>query len=237
MGENAPMSRAARLLELLQFLRRHRQPVQGAVLAQHMSVSLRTLYRDIATLQEQGAQIQGEAGLGYLLKPGFMLPPLMFSADELEALVLGSRWVAGRADARLAEAARDALAKISAVLPAEARFALDSNALLVGPAERAQGLAEEPRLALLREAIRNEFCITITYRDLKGRHSERRLWPFALGFFDKAQVLVAWCETRQAIRNFRTDRIEALQLSELRYPRPRQALLKEWQAQEGIPAQ
>ncbi|MDC8770982.1 helix-turn-helix transcriptional regulator [Roseateles albus] len=230
------MSRAARLLELLQLLRRHRHPIQGAALAQQMDVSLRTLYRDIATLQAQGAQIEGEAGVGYVLKPGFTLPPLMFKADELEALVLGSRWVAGRSDdAQLADAARSALAKISAVLPAELRHELDSSALLVGPGESLSG--PEQLMARLRSAMRNELKLTLQYRDLKGQASERVVWPFALGFFDSARVLVAWCEMRQAIRNFRVDRIGNMTVSSIRYPRSRQALLAEWRALEGIAPQ
>lgn len=228
------MSRAARLLELLQVLRRHRQPVAGAALAQQMGISLRTLYRDIASLQAQGAAIEGEAGLGYVLKPGFVLPPLMFTAEELEALVLGSRWVIKRGkDARLAEAAGRALDKISAVLPAEARHQLESHALLVGPASKA---AESPWLARLRAAIRDEQILCLTYRDLKGQLSERRIWPFALGYFDQVELVVAWCEQRQAVRNFRVDHIQALLDTGQRYPRPRQALLKEWKALEKIAA-
>lgn len=230
----AHMSRASRLLDLLQLLRRHRHPVSGADLATALSISLRTLYRDIATLQAQGAQIAGEAGVGYVLQPGFTLPPLMFTLDELEALGLGSRWVVARADARLADAAAQALAKISAVLPPGLRHELDSHALLVGPSSA--GSAADALLAGLREAIRGERKIAIGYRDLQGRESQRLLWPFALGFFDQVEVLVAWCELRQAIRNFRTDRILSLELSETRYPRRRQALLKEWRAQEGIPS-
>ena len=102
------MSRAERLLDLIQVLRRYRQPVSGQRLADELGVSIRTLYRDIATLQGQGAAIDGEAGLGYVLRPGFMLPPLMFTEEEIEALVLGSRWVAKRSDARLGSAARNA---------------------------------------------------------------------------------------------------------------------------------
>src|ERR1041384_3140845 len=108
------MSRSERLFNLLHVLRRHRRPVSGKVLADETGVSIRTLYRDIATLQAQGAHIEGEPGLGYMLRPGFMLPPLMFSEDELEALVLGSRWVEKQPDKRLALAARDALSKIVA---------------------------------------------------------------------------------------------------------------------------
>ncbi len=110
------MSRAERLLDLVQVLRRHRGPVSGRHLAETMGVSLRTLYRDIASLQAQGAAIEGEPGLGYVLRPGFTLPPLMFREEEIEALVLGMRWVATRTDGPLASAAGDALAKIAAVL-------------------------------------------------------------------------------------------------------------------------
>jgi predicted DNA-binding transcriptional regulator YafY len=100
------MSRAERLLSLIEILRRHRAPVSGGKLAEELGVSLRSLYRDIATLQGQGAPIEGEAGVGYILKPGFLLPPLMFSETEIEAIVLGSRWVAQRGDGELSTAAR-----------------------------------------------------------------------------------------------------------------------------------
>jgi predicted DNA-binding transcriptional regulator YafY len=209
--------------------------VTGAALAEELGVSIRTLYRDIATLQAQGARIDGASGLGYVLRPGFVLPPLMFSEEEVEALVLGSRWVADRADARLAMAARDALAKIAAVLPAEFRNDLESSALLVGPGERiAAGDAE---LLTIRRAIRSERKLDITYLDLKERSSARTIWPFALAFFDRARVVVAWCEMRQAFRHFRTDRITALTAAEQRYPRRRQALMKEWRDAQGFAAQ
>lgn len=226
------MSRSTRLLDLLQLLRRHRQPVSGADLARELDISLRTLYRDIATLQSQGANIDGAPGLGYVLQPGFTLPPLMFSADEVEALVLGSRWVAERGDTRLAAAAREALAKIAAVVPAPLRHELDSSALLVGPAgSPALGDAE---VTAIRQAIRGEHKLAIRYRDASDAASARTIWPFALGFFDRVRVVVAWCELRQAIRHFRTDRIVGLTLSDERYPRRRQALLKEWRLQEGL---
>ena len=229
------MSRSERLLQLLQLLRRHRRPVSGFFIAGELGVSLRTIYRDIASLQSQGACIDGAPGLGYVLKPGFTLPPLMFSTDEIDALVLGSRWVADKGDARLAEAARDALAKIASVLPVHLRHELDTAALLVGPgAPASTGDVEE---AAIRQAIRAEHKIEIRYRDAAAAGSVRTIWPFALGFFDQARVVVAWCELRQSIRHFRTDRIVGLSLSGDRYPRRRQALMKEWRAQEGIPEQ
>jgi predicted DNA-binding transcriptional regulator YafY len=110
-------SRSERLLALIQALRRHRRPVTARQLATELSVSVRTIYRDIETLVAQGASIAGEAGVGFVMRPGFMLPPLMFRDDEVEALMLGSRWVAQLPDAPLARAAADAVAKIMAVLP------------------------------------------------------------------------------------------------------------------------
>jgi predicted DNA-binding transcriptional regulator YafY len=228
------VSRAARLLDLIQLLRRYRQPVSGQVLADELGISIRTLYRDIATLQAQGAAIEGEAGLGYVLRPGFMLPPLMFSEEEIEALVLGSRWVAKRSDARLGLAARNALAKITAVLPPELRDDADDSSLLVGPG--APLSAGENALPAIRLAIRNERKIRITYRDDRLRETRRMIWPFALGYFDRVRIVAAWCELRCAVRHFRADRIVALEVSDIRYPRRRKVLLKEWRDAEGIPA-
>jgi predicted DNA-binding transcriptional regulator YafY len=229
------VARAERLLSLIQTLRRHRRPVSGAALAGELGISLRTLYRDIGTLKAQGASIDGEAGVGYLLRPGFMLPPLMFAEDEIEALVLGSRWVADRADAQLAGAARNALAKIAAVLPPKLRDDLDASTLLVGPGGKLP--AGDSDLATIRGAINAERKLAIVYRGPDGVETGRTIWPFALGFFDRARIVVAWCELRQGYRHFRTDRIAALTATDTRYPRRRQALLQEWQKIESIPPQ
>ena len=126
-------------------------------------------------------------GLGYILRPGFMLPPLMFTEEEIEALVLGSRWVAKRSDARLGLAARNALAKITAVLPEELRDDADNSSLLVGPGEPLS--AGENELPAIRQAIRNERKIAITYRDDKMRETRRTIWPFALGYFDRVRIV------------------------------------------------
>lgn len=226
------MARSERLLELLQVLRRYRQPVSGMKLAEEVGVSLRTLYRDIAALQAQGADIEGEPGIGYVLKPGFMLPPLMFSEDEIEAMVLGSRWVADRADDRLALAARNALAKIATVLPEDLRAGLDATNLLVGPGSFLSGDGID--LAVIRQAIRSERKLRLQYRDGAGAESERIVWPFALSYFDRVRVLLTWCELRENFRHFRTDRIADLAIIDTRYPRRRQALLQAWRKTEGI---
>lgn len=220
------MSRTERLFDLLQTLRGHRFPVTGSHLANGLGVSLRTLYRDIATLQRQGANIEGEPGLGYVLRPGFMLPPLMFTEEEIEALVLGSRWVSERADLQLSSAAKGALSKIASVLPQDLRTSLDTNSLMVGKSDQA-GI-EAIDLSQIRKAIRIEHKARIEYLDLKGNCSERTIWPVALGYFDHVRMLAGWCELRQEFRHFKTDRISALEISTERYPRRRQVLLKEW---------
>lgn len=227
------VARSERLLTLLQVLRRYRQPVSGRVLATETGVSLRTLYRDIASLQAQGALIEGEAGLGYVLKPGFMLPPMMFSPEEIEALVLGSRWVAKMADARLAAGAVDALEKIAAVLPFELREEIDNSTLLVAGPRRPEDKSD---LVLIRKAIRSEHILELSYEDEKGTPTQRRVWPFALGFFDSVRIMIAWCEMRQGFRHFRTDRIASATATDKRYPRRRSVLLKAWREEQGIPA-
>jgi predicted DNA-binding transcriptional regulator YafY len=208
--------------------------VTGQALASELGTSLRTLYRDIATLQGQGAPIEGEPGIGYVLRPGYLLPPLMFPPDEIEALVLGSRWVADRGDTRLAAAARNALARISAVLPDDLRRDVDDSTLLIGPGTPLPDDAVD--VGGIRRAIRGERKLSITYRDANGAVSDRVIWPFALGFFDQLRMVVAWCETRQDFRHFRTDRIVALATQEARYPKRRLALLKAWRQEEGIAA-
>jgi predicted DNA-binding transcriptional regulator YafY len=226
------MSRAERLLQLMQVLRGHKHPVSGVVLAESLGISIRTLYRDIASLQAQGAQIEGEPGIGYVLKPGFMLPPLMFSRDEIEALVLGSRWVADRADSELAIAAQQVLVKISAVLPTELRIDLETSALLVGPGDKLD--KSDKFLLQIRRSIRDELKLDMSYLDGKGNESERVIWPFAVGFFDQVRMVVAWCEERTEYRHFRIDRIQDLVVTKSIYPKRRLAMLKEWKAREGM---
>ena len=226
------MSRSERLFDLLHALRAHRRPVSGKLLADQIGVSIRTFYRDIVSLQALGAAIEGEPGVGYVLKPGFLLPPLMFTPQEIEALVLGSRWVADRADDPLRDAARSALTRIAAVLPIDLQGELEASALLIGPGAAIPADVVDP--VLLRKAIRTERKLALQYRDGTGAASERVVWPFALAFFDSVRVLLGWCELRQGFRHFRTDRIVSATPIDARYPKRRQVLLKQWREAEGI---
>lgn len=226
------MSRSARLLDLVQILRTHRRPVSGATLAEATGVSLRTLYRDIATLQAQGADINGEPGLGYILHPGFLLPPIMLSSEEIEALVLGARWVRANTDDRLQQSAAHALAKIAAVLPDDLRRDLETSALLVPNTRRGQH--PERDIGALRDAIRAGIKLDIAYRDERAQETTRRIWPVALGYFEGLRILVAWCELREGFRHFRIDRMIEVTQTQETCPRRSEVLLAEWRRENGI---
>jgi predicted DNA-binding transcriptional regulator YafY len=226
------MSRSERLLDLIQTLRRHRRPVSGTQLATDHSVSLRTIYRDIQTLVAQGAPIEGAAGIGYILRPGFTLPPLMFSSDEIEALLLGSGMVARAADPALAKAAQNALAKITAVLPTNRGSEIEASGLLAGPIKPA--VVDRVNLASLRSAIRAEQKIWIAYHDQDGVVTERWIWPITITYCARVRLLAAWCELRESYRHFRTDRIAELAEGGERYPRQRRTLIREWRELEGL---
>ena len=221
------MSRSARLLLLLQALRGRRHPVTAARLADDLEGSERTIYRDVADLMAQGAPISGEAGVGYILRPGLFLPPLMLSEDEVEAVVLGLRYVDQRGDAVLKAAASDALAKIGAVLSPSAQASLANPLTMPGPPPAFPGNVAP--LDDLRTAIRAQTRLDIAYKDEQGQSTKRVVWPIQLGFMDRARVLAAWCELRQDFRVFRTDRIASLAPLD-RYPGRRADLARRLRA-------
>jgi predicted DNA-binding transcriptional regulator YafY len=223
------LSRSTRLLALLQALRRRRLPVTAATLAREMEVSERTIYRDLSELAAQGAPVEGEAGVGYILRPGLFLPPLMLTEDETEAVMLGLRYVDQRGDDILATAAENARAKIATVLSQERQDAALTPMTIPGP--DGHGFPENKvPLNLLRFAIRTQKRLAINYIDGEERHTQRVVWPIQLGFMDNARVLTGWCELRQAFRFFRTDRIVAAELHD-RYPARRADLVRDFHVQ------
>lgn len=226
-------SRAGRLLAILEDLRLRKFPVSAAALAEAHGVSERTIYRDIASLREEGADIGGDPGVGYVLRPGFVLPPMNFKEEELEALALGLRWVALQGDGELADAADNSFKRICQTLPGPLRLAVETCGLLVPRwAERVQ----EPWQASLRQAIRNEHIVDLHYRDAENKETERRIWPFVMAFFAQCRVVAAWCELRQDFRCFRADRVISLRNTQKRYPRRRHELMQRWRRiceQEG----
>jgi predicted DNA-binding transcriptional regulator YafY len=218
------MSRSGRLLNLIEILRTRRRPVTAAQLADELAVSERTIYRDVAELVTQGLPVEGGAGVGYVLKHGHFLPPLMFASEELEAIMLGLRYVDQCGDDVLKTAAAAARTKIAAVLPPHAGATLDVPLAIPGPpAPSFPGNVVE--LGRLRAAIRAQHRLEIIYADAAGTRSQRVVWPVQIGFMDSARVLAAWCELRRAFRTFRTDRI--LSATEgTRYPGNRAELMR-----------
>jgi predicted DNA-binding transcriptional regulator YafY len=218
------MRRADRLLRVIQILRRHRRPVIGKVMADELEVSLRTVYRDIADLITDGVPIRGEAGVGYVLGEGYDLPPLMFSTDELEAVMLGLSWVSRRGDPDLARAAQDTIAKVGAVIPERSRPFLFDSPLLAPPTF---GIVKDRvDIAAIRQAIRDQRKVAIHYADENDKPTSRIIWPIGISYFDAQRLVIAWCELRKDFRTFRTDRMRAADLLPEKYTERRKVLLK-----------
>lgn len=220
------MRRAERLFQIIQILRRARGPVTADAIAAELETSKRSVYRDIAALMDQRTPIRGEAGVGYVLDVGFDMPPLMLTADEIEAAVLGAQWVAGRADPTLARAARDLIAKIRATVPERLQPYVLEPASGTPPVWNVtpDGLD----VARVRASIREGRKIVLSYRDEQGRTSERTVWPVIVGYMDTVRILIAWCELRRDFRKFRTDRVVGADFLDECYPERPSALRARW---------
>ncbi|MDH5822636.1 YafY family protein [Luteimonas sp. RD2P54] len=199
------MRRADRLFLVIHALRGRRAALPARALAETLGVSVRTVYRDIADLQLSGVPIEGEAGVGYVLRKGSDIPPLMFDADELEALVAGTRFVRAFGGSRLAAGARSALLKIEAVLPPQLQ-ARAQRTRIYAPA-RADRVEATGIIDRLHAAIESRRVLAFDYRDEAGRPSRRQVEPLCLAFWGGAWTLGAWCRLRADFRNFRPDRM------------------------------
>lgn len=221
------MRKADRLLQIIQVLRRRRIPTTAERLAEELEVTTRTIYRDVAALQASRVPIEGQAGMGYMLRPGYDLPPLMFGAEELEAVALGARMVADRGDPELARAAENVLAKVSAVLPDRLADQMWRAALMV-PHRSAEAARFGEHLPLIRRAAREERKIKVSYADATGARTTRTIWPLGLYFFSHITLVCAWCELRGTFRAFRGDRIKSCELLADSFDARRGALLREF---------
>jgi predicted DNA-binding transcriptional regulator YafY len=206
------MRKAARLFEIIQIVRLSKGPITAAQIAERMEVTPRSIYRDIAALQAMRVPIEGERGLGYILRSGFTLPPLMFTAEETESIIVALALLQRTGDRALKESAKQVIGKIAAVLPPTLRGALadrDRPAATL----HAWGHIEAPPsgidLGVVRRAIREERKLHLRYRDEAGRTTERTVRPIALIYYLNATNIVAWCELRGALRHFRAERVEA----------------------------
>lgn len=205
------MRRADRLFHLVQLLR-GRRSTTAAELAERLEVSERTIYRDVRDLVLSGVPIEGEAGVGYRLGRSFELPPLMFTVDEIEALVLGARMVETYGDRDLRQAARRALDKVEGVLPESARPRLRDTALFTVSFDVPETTAQH--MSILRTAVHDQRVVLLRYVDQAGAGSQRRVRPLGLYFWGRTWTLGGWCELRQDHRNFRLDRITEAHLTD-----------------------
>ncbi len=220
------MRRSDRLFEIIQVLRTESRPITAQALASRLEVTARTIYRDIAVLQARRVPIEGAAGIGYLLRRGFDLPPLMFTIEEIEAITVGARMLSRTGDPGLQSAAASVLSKVSVALPdllgqhlAHPPFFVSSQGAPLPP------IAD---LSTIRAAIRDQRKLRISYNDLRGSRTSRVIWPVAVAYYVEVTLIGAWCELRQDFRHFRVDRIEHIDVLEEPFPVGRRALFKRW---------
>ena len=224
------MRRVDRLFEIIQLLRRAKKPVTAADLADAMEVNVRTVYRDMAALQAMRVPVEGAAGIGYIMRRGFDLPPLMFSAEEVEAIIVGLSLVSRTGDVGLFRAAQAASSKVADVLPETMAGGIDANWL------RVSSWGPEPPvvdLALCRQAVREERKLKIDYCNEKGKTTKRIILPLAVVYYTSANVIAAWCELRQDFRHFRADRIGSVQMLDDRFADRGERLRALWLDQQA----
>ncbi|KZZ43943.1 MAG: YafY family transcriptional regulator [Saccharospirillaceae bacterium] len=219
-------NKSERLFQLVTLLRSRRTAITAETLAEFMEVSVRTIYRDIQALVVSGIPVEGEAGIGYRLRPGFQLPPLMFDFDEVQSILLGTHMVAAWTDQELAQAARRAEAKIRAVLPEQQLMRADNSPYCVPPV-----LKEHPVQTVhlnIRHACERLLKVTMDYEDAQGSKSQRTVWPLGMLFWGQRWTFLAWCESRDAYRSFRLDRVNNIDLLNEHYPRHPQRNLQHY---------
>ncbi|MBV7435481.1 YafY family transcriptional regulator [Cardiobacteriaceae bacterium TAE3-ERU3] len=228
------MTRTERLFALLHELRARQRAVSAQALADTLGISVRSVYRDIDTLRGLGADIDGEAGVGFQLRQGFFLPPLALNDDELEAMLLGLHWVRQNGDSALAAAADDALVKLKTVINVQQGQAVAAHGLLIPPASK---LADDTLEIDFRLAVRKQRQVRMTYCRTDGEVSERVIYPIAIGYFDDRHLLAAWCTLRESFRHFRLDRVVEYEVLAQQYSGSRETWLSKWMKVTGIPEQ
>jgi predicted DNA-binding transcriptional regulator YafY len=220
------MRRADRLFDVIQILRTAAGPVTAAAIAEQLEVTERTIYRDVATLQARRVPIEGAAGIGYVLRRGFNLPPLMFTTEETEAIAVAMRMLCRTGDRGLQSAAESVLSKVTVALPDAMREHLSAPPFFVSSYGAPSPTVD---LAAIRGAIRDERKLQMTYGDEKGERTLRTIWPFGVAYCAEATIVTAWCELRNDYRHFRADRIEGFDILDEGFPISGKILFARWQ--------
>jgi len=221
------MRPADRLFDIIQLLRGSPRALTAAAIAARLEVSTRTIYRDIATLQASGLPIDGASGFGYVLGPGYDLPPLMFTAEEFQTIAVALDLVSRTGDRGLQEAASAVRAKIAAVVPCSTTPSVETPFYVWS---RGASVAPVVCMGAVREAIRGARKIRLDYRSREGVESRRVVWPLAIAYFAESTLLGTWCELRQDYRHFRTDCVQDLVILDETYPASQPELLAGWRA-------
>jgi len=214
------MSKAERLFEVIQLLRSATKPVLARDIASTLEISIRTVYRDIASLQAMQTPILGEPGVGYVMRKGYDLPPINLDIEEAEAVFVGLNLVARTGDSGLWRAAKRASRKLQETVPATRRLVTSSWGMDCTP---------NIELSSLRKAIRNETKLKMTYCNVDGRKTTRVIWPLVLIYYLDAALIVAWCELRRDLRHFRLDRILSSKITADSFKGLGEALISDWE--------
>ncbi len=222
------MRRSDRLFDIIQRLRAASRPTTAAALADELEVTPRTVYRDIATLQARRVPIEGEAGVGYVLRKSFDLPPLNFTIDEIEAIAVGARLVHRLKDPNLQQAAQSVLAKVTVAVPERLRPHIADAPIYVSPGITPEAAGAD--VAEIRAAIRDSAKLYISYNDLSGRRTNRTIWPIAMAYYVDVTLIGAWCELRADYRNFRVERIASSRVLDEHFDQDNGRLFREWSA-------
>ncbi|MGD1882087.1 MAG: helix-turn-helix transcriptional regulator [Paracoccaceae bacterium] len=217
------MPKSDRFFEIIQLLRGAKAPLPAQTLADTLEVSVRTIYRDIATLQARQTPIEGAPGLGYVMRKGYDLPPLNLDAEEAEARAVGLSMIARTGDAGLWRAAQQAFRKLNEVAPGTRRLITSSCGINALP---------QVDLSLVRGAIREERKLRLHYRDVDGKGTDRVIWPLALIYYSDTAIVAGWCELRQDLRHFRLDRILACSPEAGQFKGRGEALLDLWETSQ-----
>jgi predicted DNA-binding transcriptional regulator YafY len=220
------MRRDDRLFDVIQALRSATGPTTASALAERLEVTVRTIYRDIATLQARRVPIEGAAGVGYVLRRGFDLPPLMFTTEEIDAIAVGVRLLRRLRDPALQNAAESVLSKIAAVVPEPLKHDVMAPPIFVSDGDAATPTGID--LSAVRAALRDNRKIHLTYADLHGNRTERTIWPVALAYYVDVTILCGWCELRADFRHFRLERILASTVADAPIPIDSRVLMERW---------
>ena len=219
------MRRGDRLFEIIEILRRAKGPISAQSIGEELGETKRTVYREDAALNGQCGPIIGVAGGAYVLEPGFHMPPLMLTPDEIEAVMLGALWVQTRGEPELVLAAKKLITKLEAVAPEKYRTSFLEPVVSVAPVAQPE---EVLGAAAIRLAIRRRKKIALAYSDNSGQKTRRVIWPILLGYRDTSRIIAAWCELRMGFRYFRTERIVEADALEDSIPRRMDLLRAEW---------